>query len=75
MRVQGPGTNEFKQILLAESFKLVPRPLNQGPRPKSGKFEAKLTYMALVSEGKSIGSDQKNSAKRRAPDFENQKSG
>jgi len=31
--------------------------------------------MALVLEGESIGSDQKNSAKRRAPDLENQESG
>jgi len=28
--------------------------------------------MAPVLEGKSIGSNQKNSAKRRAPDLENQ---
>jgi hypothetical protein len=28
--------------------------------------------MALILEGKSIGSDQKNGGKRRAPDFENQ---
>jgi hypothetical protein len=31
--------------------------------------------MASVLEGKSIGSDQKTSAKRRAPDLENQESG
>jgi hypothetical protein len=31
--------------------------------------------MAPLLEGKSIGSDQKNSAKRRAPDLENEKSG
>jgi len=31
--------------------------------------------MAHVLEGKSIGSDQKNSAKRRAPNLENQESG
>jgi hypothetical protein len=31
--------------------------------------------MAPVLEGKSIGSDQKNSAKKRAPDLENQESG
>jgi hypothetical protein len=31
--------------------------------------------MAAVLEGKSIGSDQKNSAKRRAPKLENQESG
>jgi hypothetical protein len=42
MRVQGPGTIEFKQILLVESFKLVPRPLDVGPRPKSGKLRLNL---------------------------------
>jgi hypothetical protein len=31
--------------------------------------------MALVLEGKSIGLDQKNSAKRRALDLENKESG
>jgi len=45
------------KILLVESFKLVPRPLDEGPRPKSGKL--RLTYVAPVLEGKSIGSDQK----------------
>jgi hypothetical protein len=30
--------------------------------------------MAPVLEGKSIGPDQKNNAKRRAPDLENQES-
>jgi hypothetical protein len=31
--------------------------------------------MAPVLKGKSVGADQKNSAKRRAPDLENQESG
>jgi hypothetical protein len=31
--------------------------------------------MAPVLEGKSIGLDQKNSVKRRAPDLENQETG
>jgi hypothetical protein len=31
--------------------------------------------MVTVLEGKSIGSDPKNSPKRRAPDLENQESG
>ncbi len=41
---------------------MVPRPLDEGPRPKSGKLRLNLhgkTYMAPVLEGKSIGSDQK----------------
>jgi hypothetical protein len=62
-------------ILLVESFKLVPRSLDEGQRPKSGKIEAKRFHMAPVLEGESIGSDQKTSAKRRARDLENQKSG
>jgi hypothetical protein len=53
----------------------VQRPLDEGPRPKKWQIEAKLTSMAPVLEGKSIVSDQKSSAKRRAPDLENQKSG
>jgi len=36
---------------------LVPGPLDEGPRPKSGKL--RLTSMAPVLEGKSIGADQK----------------
>jgi hypothetical protein len=42
MRVQGPGTNEFKQSYWFERFKLVPRPLDKGPRPKSGKLRLNL---------------------------------
>jgi len=41
---------------LVESFKLVPRPLDEGPRPKMWQIEAN---MAPVLEGKSIGRDQK----------------
>jgi hypothetical protein len=59
---------------LVESFKLVPRPLDEGPRPKSDKL--RLNLLAPVLEGKLIGSkDRKNSAKRRASDLENQESG
>jgi hypothetical protein len=46
---------------LVESFKSVPRPLDEGPRPKSGKL--KLTYKAPVFEGKSIGSTKKQCKK------------
>jgi hypothetical protein len=75
---------------LVESFKLVPRPLDEGPRPKSGKLQAGmndisslavasstlvvLTYKAPVLEGISIGSNPKNGVKRIAPDLENQES-
>jgi hypothetical protein len=57
---------------LVKSFKLVLRPLDEGPRPKKWQIEAKPT-MAPVLEGKSIGFRPKNSAKRRAPDLENQR--
>jgi hypothetical protein len=43
--------------------------------PKSGKLRLNKPTWDLFLEGKSIVSDQKSSAKRRAPDLENQKSG
>jgi hypothetical protein len=63
---KGPRSKDqwIQAILLVESFKLVPRPLNEGPRPKSGKLKLNLHG----TKGKSIGSDQEN----RAPDLENQ---
>ncbi len=72
---EGPRSRDqwIQAILLVESFKLVPRPWDEDPRPKSGKL--RLNLHAPVLEGKSIGLDQKNSAKRRAPDLENQESG
>jgi hypothetical protein len=56
----GPRSRDqwIQAILLVKSFKLVPRPLDDGPRPKSGKLKL-LTYMAPFLEGKSIGLDQK----------------
>jgi hypothetical protein len=53
-KVQGPM---IQAILLVESFKLVPKPLDEGPGPKSGKL--RLPYMTPILEGKSIGSNQK----------------
>jgi hypothetical protein len=45
MRVQGLGINEFQAILLVESFKLIPRPLDEeGPKPKKWEIEAKPTW-------------------------------
>jgi hypothetical protein len=60
-------------ILLVESFKLVSRPLDEGPRPKSGKLRLNLygTYFG----GKINWFGPKNGAKRRAPGLENQESG
>jgi hypothetical protein len=59
--------------LLVESFKLVPRPLDEGSRPKSGKL--RLNLHGTCFEGKINWLRPKNSAKRRAPDLENQESG
>jgi hypothetical protein len=42
MRVQGPGTNEFKQNYCSKAFKLVPRPLDEGARPKFASNQSKL---------------------------------
>jgi hypothetical protein len=43
MRVQGPGPlNSIQVILLVESFKLVPRLLDEGPSPKSGKLRVNV---------------------------------
>jgi hypothetical protein len=47
----------IQAILLVESFKLVPMPLDEGPRPKSGKL--RLNLHGTCFGGKSIGSDQK----------------
>jgi hypothetical protein len=50
---------------LVESFKLVPRPLDDGPRPKSGKLRLNLHGTSL--ERKSIGLDQKMVLKGELP--------
>ncbi len=57
MRVQGLGSNEIEQILLAESHKLDPRPLDEDPRPTSGK--SRLNLHGTILKGKSIGLDTK----------------
>jgi hypothetical protein len=50
--------------------------LDEGARPqKNGKLRINLYGTCFVLEGKSIGWDQKYSAKRRAPDLENQEWG
>jgi hypothetical protein len=72
---QGPRSRDqwIQAILLVESFKLVPRPLDEGPRPKSGKL--RLNLHGICFGGKINWFGPKNSAKRRAPDLENQESG
>jgi hypothetical protein len=42
---------------LAKSHKLDPRPLDEGPKPKSGKL--RLNLHGSILKGKSIGSDPK----------------
>ncbi len=63
----------IEAILLVERFKLVPRPLDECPRPKKNKLRLNLHGTCFV--GKINGFGPKNSAKRRAPDLENQESG
>jgi hypothetical protein len=47
----------IQATLLVESFKLVPRPLDEGPKPKSGKL--RLNLHGISFRGKPIGSEQK----------------
>jgi hypothetical protein len=72
---EGPRSRDqwIQAILLVERFKLVPRPLDEGPRPKSGKLRVNLHGSCFG--GKINWFRPKNSAKRRAPDLENQESG
>jgi hypothetical protein len=71
MKVQGPGSNEIDQSYwLMRAINWTPWPLDEGPRPKSGK--SRLNLHGTILEAKSIGWDQKNRAQRRAHDLENQ---
>jgi hypothetical protein len=58
---------------VVESFKLVPRPLDEGSKPKSDKL--RLNLHGTCIGGKINWFRPKNSVKRRAPDLENQESG
>jgi hypothetical protein len=55
MRFQGLASNEIEQILLAVSHKLDPWPLDEDPRPMSGK--SRLNLHDTILKGKSIGLD------------------
>jgi hypothetical protein len=71
MSVQGPGTNEFKQSCWSKALNR-----SQGMRvqdQKSGKL--RLNLHGTWFGGKNSWVRPKNSAKRRAPDLENQESG
>jgi hypothetical protein len=72
---QGPRTSDqwIQAILLVEIFKLVWSPLDEGPRPKSGKL--RLNLHGTCFGGKINRFGPKNSAKRRDPNLENQESG
>ncbi len=72
---EGPRSMDqsTQAILLVESFKLVPRPLDEGSRPKSGKL--RLNLDGTCFGGKINWFGPRNSAKRRAPDLEKQESG
>jgi hypothetical protein len=59
--------------LIGQNFKLVPRPVDEGPRPKSEKLS--LNLHGTCFGGKIIWFGPKNNAKTRAPDLENQESG
>jgi hypothetical protein len=71
MRVQGLGSNEIEQILVAESHKLDPRPLDEYPRPTSGQIKAKLTWHHFEGKINWFGPPKKK-AQRRARGLENQ---
>jgi hypothetical protein len=55
--------NNQEAILLDESHKLDPWPLDEGPRPKSGKL--RLNLHGIILQGKSIGSNQKKEKEKK----------
>jgi len=59
--------------LIGRNFKLVQRPLDEGPRPKSGKL--RLNLHGTCFGGKITWFGPKYCATRSAPDLENQESG
>jgi len=69
---KGPRSQDqwIQAILLVESFKLVPRPLNEGLRPESGKL--RLNLHGTCFGGKINWFKQNNSAKGRTPYLENE---
>jgi hypothetical protein len=62
MMIQGLGSKGNRAILLAESHKLDPLPLDECPRPKSGKL--RLNLHGTILEGTSIGSSPKKTSRR-----------
>jgi hypothetical protein len=58
---------------MVKNFEWVPRHLDEGPRPKSGKL--RLNLHGTCFGGKTNWFGPKNSAKTRAPNLEKQESG
>ncbi len=54
---EGPRSRDqlIQAILLVKSFKLVPRPLDEGPRPKSGKLRLNLHGTCFGGENQLVG--------------------
>ncbi len=76
MRVQSRGTNEFKQSYYwSKALKLVPRPLDEGSRPKKVANQGLNLHGTCFGGKIKIGSDPKRVQKRRARDLENKESG
>jgi hypothetical protein len=71
-RVQAPRFNEIEQILLVESHKLDPPPLDEGPRLKNGKLRLNL-HRILSTENQLVHTPKKIGAQRRAHDLENKR--
>jgi hypothetical protein len=71
-KVQGPLNSS--NLILVESFNLVPRPLDEGLRPKKWQIEAQPSWHLFWRENQLVGT-KKTVLKRRAPDLENQESG
>jgi hypothetical protein len=65
MRVQGSGTNEFKQSYWSKALNWSQgRPLDEGPRPKSDKL--RLNLHGTCFEGKINWFGPKNSVKKKS---------
>ncbi len=58
---EGLGFNEIEQSYWLKAIKLDPWPLDEGPRPKSGK--SRLNLHGSILDRKSINSDQKKELK------------
>ncbi len=53
-QVQGWGTNKFKQSHWSKALNWSPRPLDEGPKPKSGKLRLNLTWHLFWRENQLV---------------------